>query len=87
MNEVVVKKPNMYKQFEKEGLEKLEQVSEKDVRDTFQHVETKGAQNFVDALTHLQGSGQFNAFSSLMNRLDTIISLLTPANGRFGAQK
>lgn len=86
-NEVIAKQPNMYRQFEKEGLERLEQASEKDVRDTFQHVETKGVQNFVDALTQLHGSGQFNAFSSLTNRLSTVISLLTPVIGRFGAQK
>lgn len=85
-NEVLTKQPNVYKQYEKEGLERLEEASEKDVRDTFQHVETKGVQNFIDALMRMQGSGQFNVFSSLTNRLDTVISLLSSANGRFGEQ-
>lgn len=85
MNELASEQPDAFKQFEKEGLEKLEQSSDKDVRDTFKHVDTKGVQNFVDALKQLQGSGQFTEFSLLTNRIGTIINRLMPADGRFGA--
>lgn len=85
MNELASEQPDAFKQFEKEGLEKLEQSSDKDVRDTFKHVDTKGIQNFVDALKQLQGSGQFAEFSLLTNRIGTIINRLMPADGRFGA--
>lgn len=85
INEMMEKQPDAFKQFQKEGFEKLKQASDKEVRDTFKHVDTKGVQNFVDALIKLQGSGQFAEFSSLTNRIGTIINTLMPADGRFGA--
>lgn len=73
MNELVTEQPDAWKQFKKEGLARLEETSENDVKDTFQNVETKSAKGFIQALMQMQNKNLFSAFPFLTNRLDSVI--------------
>lgn len=73
MNELVTEQPDAWKQFKQEGLKRLEETSEKDVKDTFQNVETKSAKGFIEALMQMQNRNLFSGFPLLTNRLNSVI--------------
>lgn len=73
MNEYMVEHPNAWEQFKKEGLKRLEETSEKDVKDTFQNVETKSVKGFIEALMQMQNRNLFSGFPLLTNRLNSVI--------------
>lgn len=77
-NELVREQPDAFKKFEKEGLKRLEEASEDDVKDTFRHVETKDVKSFIQALMQMQKGNSFSVFSSLTNRLNKVIDWFNP---------
>lgn len=76
MKEMIAQQPEAFKEFERDGLRKLERASDKDVKPTFRNVDTKGTQNFIQSLMQMQKGNAFSPFPTLTNRINTIIDLL-----------
>ena len=76
-NEIMAEQPEAFKEFERDGLRRLEQASDKDVKPTFRNVDTKGTQNFIQALMQMQKGNAFSSFPTLTSRISTILGQLS----------
>ena len=76
VNEIMAEQPEAFKAFERDGVRSVEEMSDKNVRDTFKNVETKGVQNFFQSLMQMQKGNAFSPFPTLANRIRTIIGQL-----------
>ena len=76
VNEIMAEQPGAFKEFERDGQKRLEEMSDKNVRDTFKNVETNSVQNFFQSLMQMQKGNAFSPFPTLTNRINTIIGQL-----------
>lgn len=76
INEIAREEPDAWVKSEGDGLKRLERVSDKNVKTTFRNVDTKGTQNFIQALMQMQKGNAFSPFSTLTNRINTILGHL-----------
>lgn len=73
INEMMKDQPEAFKEFEKDGMKRLAQASTNNVRKTFGNVDTKGAQNFIQALLEMQKGNALSGFPVLTDRISQII--------------
>lgn len=73
INEMMRDQPEAFKEFERDGMKRLAQASDKNVKNTFRNVDTKGIQNFIQALLERQKGNALSGSLVLTDRISQII--------------